>query len=102
MKVRLSGDAEADALRIDAWWRENRPAAPTLFAEELAQVLELLRGSPDAGETYKRLQGQAVRRTLLEKTRHYVYHFVDDDDETVVVIAIWSTERGHGPPLRLG
>jgi hypothetical protein len=31
MKVVLSRRAELQAERIDAWWRENRPAAPDLF-----------------------------------------------------------------------
>ena len=89
-------------LRIDCWWREKRPSAPTLFADELALVLDLIRTSPSAGERSKRLDGQDVRRTLREKTRHYVYHFADDDEETAVVIAVWATERGRGPSLRFG
>ena len=28
MKVELSGEARAEVERADAWWRENRPAAP--------------------------------------------------------------------------
>jgi plasmid stabilization system protein ParE len=98
MKVRLSEDGQADAERADAWWREHRPASPRLFADELGLALDLLSVSPGAGEVYKNLGGRALRRTLLEKTRQYVYHYAED--ETVIVIAIWSTERGHGPPLR--
>jgi plasmid stabilization system protein ParE len=100
VKVRLNEDAEADVDVIDTWWRENRPEAPDLFRDELAAVLDLLASSPHAGETYKRLAGHAVRRTLLERTRRYVYHFVADD-ETVLVVAVWGTERGQGPRLRL-
>ena len=99
MKVRLSEDGQADAERVDAWWREHRPASPRLFADELGFVLELLATSPGAGEVYKNLRGRELRRTLLEKTRHYVYHYAES--ETVIVLAIWSTNRGHGPPLRL-
>lgn len=100
MKVLLNEDAEADVDFVDAWWRENRKDAPNLFRDELTGILELLASSPRAGEAYKPLAGRTVRRTLLKRTRRYVYHFVLDD-ETVLVIAVWGTERGQGPPLRL-
>lgn len=35
VKLRLPEDAQQDIERIDAWWRENRPAAPLLFLHEL-------------------------------------------------------------------
>jgi hypothetical protein len=35
VRVELSAEAEAQALAIDAWWRENRLGAPQLFAREL-------------------------------------------------------------------
>lgn len=97
MKVRLSDEARADMLRIDTWWRENRPYAPDLFGEEIITVLELLATAPEAGETYRKIGGEAVRRTLLPKTRHYAYHHVQQDE--VIVLAVWSTLRGEGPPL---
>lgn len=50
-----------------------------------------------AEEIYKTVRKRSVRRTLLEKSRHYAYHYVHE--ETVVLMAIWSTSRGHGPPL---
>ena len=100
MKVRLTDDGAADAERVDAWWRENRQTSPTLFNEELGRVLNLIGDSAGAGMIYKTLGGREVRRTLLEKTRHYVYHYVAED--AVVVVAIWGTERGNGPPLRVG
>ena len=40
MKVELSAEAQVD--EIDAWWRENRQAAPNLFAEELEALLRAL------------------------------------------------------------
>ena len=41
-RVELAPRARAQVRLIDGWWRENRLAAPTLFAEELAHALEQL------------------------------------------------------------
>jgi len=42
MNVELAPRARAQVRQIDEWWRHNRPAAPTLFAEELATALEAM------------------------------------------------------------
>lgn len=73
MNAELSAEAQADVLRIDAWWRANRPYAPNLFSEEVIDLLEQLATAPECGENYKNIEGGAVRRTLLPKTRHYAY-----------------------------
>jgi len=49
VKVELSAEAEAQVERIDAWWRENRQAAPNLFADELEQALLALAETPALG-----------------------------------------------------
>jgi hypothetical protein len=59
VKVELSAEAQAQVDRIDAWWRENRQAAPNLFAEELEAALGV-RYAPRP----------SVRRLLLKHT-HY-------------------------------
>ena len=49
MKIRLTPDAEAQVAAIDTWWRQNRLAAPDLFADELSDTLAFLEAfrSPD-------------------------------------------------------
>ncbi len=50
MKLRL---LPAAVERIDAgraWWLANRDKAPYLFDEELADALELINKSPNAGQ----------------------------------------------------
>jgi len=37
---------------LDAWWRENRPAAPEPFAEAIAHVPVTIADAPDAGTRY--------------------------------------------------
>lgn len=77
MKVRLAAPAQEQADRIDRWWKDNRPAAPDLFARELAQAYSLLESVPDMGSPYVERHGAIVRRVLLPKTRNHVYYVID-------------------------
>lgn len=45
-RIRLTKEAVRQAREAAAWWIENRPAAPSLFREELAALLSLLRTAP--------------------------------------------------------
>ena len=85
--------------QADQWWRENRSAAPDLVVTELADAVELLRNSPGAGACYPNESLPDVRRFLLRRTRFHVYYVVRND--TLVIAAVWSGLRGHGPPLTL-
>lgn len=85
--------ADLQILEIDAWWRENRDKAPDLFEEELELAPALLADSPGIG---KRSPGhRGVRRLLLRSTRNY---YVEEDDR-VLVLAVWGAVRGAGPDL---
>jgi plasmid stabilization system protein ParE len=96
VKVELSREAQAQAEEIDAWWRENRRAAPDLFTMELEQAAAMLEQSPTLGSPY-RAGRNAVRRVLLPRTHCHLY-FVDQADR-VYVVAVWSAFRGRGPRL---
>lgn len=53
-------DAAEEQLReIDAWWRRNRPAAPTLVIDELARCVSLLESSPELGVRFHRTRVRA-------------------------------------------
>jgi plasmid stabilization system protein ParE len=95
VKVELSGEARAEVERADAWWRENRPAAPDLFANELDQALVALEGAPGLGLRYEPKPG--IRRLLLQRTSYHLYFLVQAD--RVYVVAVWSAYRGRGPAL---
>jgi len=99
VEVRLTDIAEGHAERIDAWWRKNRPAAPELFMQELGAVIVLLGTAPETGEKYRSVGDRVVRRALLERTRQWAFHHIDDG--VVTVIAIWGVQRRRGPPLVL-
>jgi plasmid stabilization system protein ParE len=55
VRVRTTPQAEAQAEVAAAWWRRNRPAAATLFADELSGALDLLADAPDIGRRYRRV-----------------------------------------------
>jgi hypothetical protein len=43
VKLEVSKRPRRNIEKIQAWWLEMRPAAPTLFLEELAEAERLLR-----------------------------------------------------------
>jgi len=96
VKVRLSEEAQAQARVIDAWWRENRLAAPDLFLTELGNALTVLEEMPTLGTPYE-AGAQRVRRLLLRRT-HYHLYFVERTD-SLYVLAVWNAFRGRGPRL---
>ena len=98
MALIVSPEAEEQIAEIDAWWRRNRPASPTLFVDELAAALDLILVMPKAGRRY-RLPGEpGPRRLLLRNTRYHIYYLVSAAD--TYVLAVWSAVRGEGPELK--
>lgn len=100
VRVRTTPQAEAQAEVAAAWWRRNRPAAATLFADELSGALDLLADAPDIGRRYRRVGIPGLRRVLLPVTRYHVYYVHEIDAGECVVLAVWSAVRGRGPRLR--
>lgn len=96
-RVELAPRALAQVRVVDEWWRQNRLAAPTLFADELANALEMLERGVLFGVVY-RFPLFEVRRFLLPRSRYHVYYSFDGD--LVKVRAVWHASRGKGPPLR--
>ncbi len=96
MNVRFTPEAEHQADECDLWWRENRDARD-LFARELAETLVMLRTSPHSGIVYTMLDGDAMRRVLMPKTRHHVYFVSDPEAEELVIHAVWGAPRERGP-----
>jgi hypothetical protein len=91
--------AEAQIREIDAWWRENRPAAPQLFAQERAATVAILESWPLIGRRRRHPGVPALRRVLLRATRYHLY-YVPIDAERLYVLAVWSAVRGRGPFLQ--
>jgi plasmid stabilization system protein ParE len=96
--VRFSPQALSQAQAAHAWWRKNRPRAPRLFRDELAEALELLRTAPTAGAPYPHRRLRDVRRVILQRSRYYVYYVMGPGE--VTILAVWSALRGRAPRLR--
>ncbi|MBI4611981.1 MAG: type II toxin-antitoxin system RelE/ParE family toxin [Planctomycetes bacterium] len=97
INIVLPDEVEVGILEIDLWWRRNRPAAPSLFAEEIAATMDLLAREPMAGRRYRHPHMTDTRRLLLRATRYHVYYRIDGD--VLTVLAVWSACRGCGPDL---
>jgi plasmid stabilization system protein ParE len=97
-RVILSPRAKGEIEAIDRWWRANRPAAPTLFRQELAAAFDLVVIAPRAGHRYWGSPVPRVRRVLLRSARYHVYYVVRAAE--IEVLAVWSAVRGTGPGLR--
>jgi plasmid stabilization system protein ParE len=96
-RVELAPRALAQVRAVDEWWRRNRLVAPALFADELANALEMLERGALVGVVYP-FPLFEVRRFLLPRSRYHVYDSLDGD--LVKVRAVWHTSRGKGPALR--
>ena len=98
LSVVTTPESDTQIRAIDQWWRTNRPAAPELFAEELANCLVLLEQAPAIGKPYRRHpSAPGLRRLLLRATRYHVYYL--PRAEVVTVLAVWHSCRGQLPPL---
>jgi plasmid stabilization system protein ParE len=97
--LRVTPETEAQVEQAAAWWRENRPAAPDLFSQELAGAFDLLARAPQVGRRYLRRSIPGLRRLLLPSTRYHVYYVHAAGSDTCVILAVWSAVRGRGPRL---
>ena len=93
--VIIGPDAEADIAAVDAWWRENRLAAPDLFFSELQHALSLIASPHYVGPRFVNRRYPGMRRYLMRSTRYHVYYQPRGKD--IVVVAVWGAVRGVTP-----
>ena len=96
-RVAIAPEAEAQVRAIAPEWRSERPLAPNLFVDELAETFEMLRHFAGAGQRVRHRNVPDVRRVLLRASRFHVYYV--EERPRVVVLAVWSAVRGRGPHL---
>lgn len=82
-----------------AWWRENRPAAPELLADELRAAFARISAMPGSGHPLSHSNVPRLRRVLMRRVRYHVYYNADEAGAVVHVLAIWNAQRGRGPTL---
>jgi len=98
VKLRLSEEAQKQIEEIDAWWRENRLAAPLLFRHELREAILQIEASPESGTPYLRAE-KPYRWVLLPKTRYLLYYEFEKENGVLAVASLWNARRGSGPKL---
>ena len=99
MKLHLGKRALRQAEKQEAWWAENRPAAPDMFAREFRDTLALIRTTPGAGVPWPTTRRPNLRRIVMPKTQNHIYFRVDEAKRTIHVLAVWGGPRGRGPKL---
>lgn len=88
--------ADANIRVIDAWWRENRLAAPDLFLDELALAVSLIGSFHHLGKRYQGPRIPSLRRYLLRSTRYHLY-YVESGPEALTILTVWGAVRGQTP-----
>lgn len=96
-RVALSLTAEAQLDEITRWWRDNRGSS-ALLKRELHKARTLLVELPKAGAPAD-FVAMGVRQILLRRTQYILYYRLNEARREVLIVAIWHTARGSGPPL---
>jgi plasmid stabilization system protein ParE len=77
--------------------REPAEGTRDLFLDEIADTFALIESVPSLGRPWTATVVPGVRRVVMRATRYHVYY--REDEEGVVVLAVWSSVRGRGPDL---
>jgi ParE toxin of type II toxin-antitoxin system, parDE len=97
VKFRYTPRFKRELRERDKWWRENRPAAPNLFIEELIAAIEQAVTAPLSAKRYFDASDDNVRYIPMSKTQCGLYYTVFEGD--VVLLAVWGGRRRRGPKL---
>jgi hypothetical protein len=97
LKVELSDEAKRQASEENAWWRKNRDNK-RIFTDELRAARKVLKDGPKH-QIYAYIDGEPVRRLLLEKTRCHVYYVVFEREKLVRIVAVWGATQQRDPKL---
>ena len=96
--VHFSRRAAGEIAAAEAWWAENRRAAPDAIADELAKVGSLLQTSPEIGAPTHSTRLTELRRIFLDRVGYHIYYRVDSRRARVTVVTFWHARR-RPPPL---
>ena len=97
LPVKISARATAQIEKADAWWADNRPAAPGAVRNDLAEALMLLARQPGVGHPYDGGRVKGIRHLLLGRIRYVVYYRATPD--VLEVLAFWHMSRGRQPMM---
>jgi len=97
VQIRITRRAEAHIQKASAWWKENRPLAPTALEEELTEAFSLLLSQPVIGAPALNARAKGVRRVHLARVHYHLYYRVGGGK--IDVLALWHTSRGSAAPV---
>lgn len=95
LRLRVTARAATQIEKADAWWRENRLAAPTALRDDLRAAFVLLMRQPAIGSKLSASRVVGARRLYLERVRYFVYYGVEDEE--LRILAFWHAGRGPEP-----
>lgn len=97
MKFEISRSARRQIEELNEWWVEHRPAARSLFVDELDRVERLLRDNPEVGVIYARHRRGDIRTVLFTRTAHRLYYRYRPARAELLVMSVRGPGRGQGP-----
>lgn len=97
LRLRVTLRAAREVERAEAWWRENRPAAPAALREDLRAALDLLAQEPGIGVKVATTRLPGTRRLHLGRVRYLIYYRVRGDE--LIVLSVWHASRGSTPTV---
>jgi plasmid stabilization system protein ParE len=95
LRLRVTARATRDIERADAWWQENRLAAPRALRDDLKAAFDLLSQQPAVGLRVANARVSGVRRLHLGRVRYFIYYRATADE--LVVLSVWHMSRAQGP-----
>jgi plasmid stabilization system protein ParE len=98
-RVSIAPSAQKQLEELASWWSINRPASATNVVQEYQRVVELIAQMPLLGRPYRRRQARNIRHYPLAGTPYQVFYALKSDTDELRIIAIWSAQRGEGPPI---
>jgi len=84
---------------IATWWRKNRAEAPTLFDDELFDLIERLKVHPVLGTIHENVDGATILKVRLRRAEQNVYYSVDEVRGVISIHTVWGARRGRKPEL---
>lgn len=97
--ILFTATAEEQAHAVADWWAAERPAAPTLFVDELSRAIDRLSDTPGSGAPFDSDVLAGVKRVLLSGSKYHLYYTVHPARHEVLVRAVWHASRGQRPEL---
>lgn len=82
------------------WWHKNRPKAPWLLRDEFAASIRVIRDFPDVGIPYRHRKIPGMRKYVLLESNYILYYIHLPVSHEVIILALWSGDRGRNPPIR--